>query len=88
MELKGKYWIERTPQGQPVFQIGDRRFLIRQRKGVGEKKPEQFLIQVSPQFCYVSSLYPAGGEGRFTIDCQGKMYRLVLQEDSVEITGN
>jgi hypothetical protein len=75
----GTYSLEQTS-----FIAGGRKMLIRKRKGSTGKKPELFLVALQP-FQYISSLFPTGEPGVYTLDTEKKVYKLRMTESQVEI---
>lgn len=67
------------------FRIEGNKFVVKKRKKAAESKPELYLIQVQP-FKYISSLFPSGSPGAFTIDYEEKVYNLKMEECQVVIT--
>jgi len=68
------------------FIAGESKFVIKKRKKPTVNKPVDFLIQLTPSFKYISSLFPAGEEGLYTFDYQSQMYILKRQQEQVIIT--
>jgi hypothetical protein len=68
------------------FIAGESKFVIKKRKKATVNKPVDFLIQLTPHFKYISSLFPAGEEGLYTFDYQSQMYILKKQQEQVIIT--
>lgn len=68
------------------FVAGGSKFVFKQRKRATVNKPVDFLIQVTPSFRYISSLFPAGEEGLYTFDYQSQLYILKKGEEQVIIT--
>lgn len=68
------------------FIAGGNKYVFKQRKKPTVNKPLDFLIQLTPSFRYVSSLFPAGEEGLYTFDYQSQMYILKKQQEQVIIT--
>ncbi len=68
------------------FIAGECKFVLKKRKKATVNKPVDFLIQLTPSFRYVSSLFPAGEEGLYTFDYQSQMYILKKQQEQVIIT--
>jgi hypothetical protein len=67
------------------FIAGGNKHVFKQRKKPTVNKPLDFLIQLTPSFRYVSSLFPAGEEGLYTFDFQKKVYLLKKGEGEVII---
>lgn len=68
------------------FVSGESKFVFRKRKKATVNKPVEYLIQLTPSFRYISSLFPAGEEGLYTFDYQSQMYILKKQQEQVIIT--
>lgn len=68
------------------FVAGGSKFVFKQRKRATANKPVDFLIQLTPSFRYISSLFPAGEEGLYTFDYQSQLYILKKGEEQVIIT--
>lgn len=68
------------------FIAGGNKFSFRKRKKATVNKPVDFLIQVTPSFRYISSLFPAGEEGLYTFDYEKKVYVLKKGKGQVTIT--
>ncbi len=68
------------------FIAGENKYLFRNRKKATVNKPVEYLIQLTPTFRYISSLFPAGEEGLYTFDYQSQMYILKKQQEQVIIT--
>lgn len=68
------------------FIAGECKYLFRNRKKATVNKPVEYLIQLTPTFRYISSLFPAGEEGLYTFDYQSQMYILKKQQEQVIIT--
>jgi len=67
------------------FTAGGNKYVFKKRKKTTVNKPLDFLIQLTPSFRYVSSLFPAGEEGLYTFDFQKKVYLLKKGEGQVTI---
>ena len=68
------------------FIAGGNKYVFKQRKKPTVNKPLDFLIQLTPSFRYVSSLFPAGEEGLYTFDYNRQVYILKKEEGQVIIT--
>jgi len=68
------------------FDIGGSRYVFKKRKKATVNKPIEYLIQLTPSFKYISSLFPAGEEGLYTFDFQSQMYILKKEVEHVIIT--
>ena len=68
------------------FDIGGCRYVFKKRKKATVNKPIEHLIQLTPSFKYISSLFPAGEEGLYTFDFQSQMYILKKEVEHVIIT--
>jgi len=68
------------------FIAGESKFVFRKRKKATVNKPMEYLIQLTPAFKYISSLFPAGEEGLYTFDFQSQMYILKKEVEQVIIT--
>ncbi|HRR96303.1 MAG TPA: hypothetical protein P5150_06195 [Candidatus Ratteibacteria bacterium] len=68
------------------FDIGGCRYVFKKRKKATVNKPIEYLIQLTPSFKYISSLFPAGEEGLYTFDFQSQMYILKKEVEHVIIT--
>lgn len=66
------------------FKIGERTFLIRERKDPTTKKPRLFFIKIKPEYSYISSLYPTA-ENTFKMDYNREKYTIQLTDDSITI---
>jgi len=78
--LPGSYTLQENH-----FRAGGNKFVVKKRKKATERKPELYLIQVQP-FRYISSLFPSGTPGAFTLDYEEKVYSLKMEESQVVIT--
>lgn len=67
------------------FWANSERYTIKHRKIATEKKPELYLARTSPDFRYISSLFPTAEEGVFTFDADAKLYTFILSDASVSI---
>ncbi len=67
------------------FCAGGSKFVFKKRKKATVNKPTDYLIQLTPSFRYVSSLFPAGEEGLYTFDFQKKVCLLKKGESEVII---
>lgn len=68
------------------FIAGEGKFVFRKRKKATVNKPIDYLIQLTPAFRYVSSLFPAGEEGLYTFDYNKQVYILKKESEQVIIT--
>ncbi len=68
------------------FIAGGNKYVFKQRKKPTVNKPLDFLIQLTPSFRYVSSLFPAGEEGLYTFDFEKQVYVLKKEKEQVIIT--
>lgn len=68
------------------FIAGGNKYVFRERKKATVNKPTGYLIQLTPAFKYISSLFPAGEEGLYTFDYQSQMYILKRETGQVIIT--
>jgi len=68
------------------FIAGECKFVLKKRKKATVNKPVDFLIQLTPSFRYVSSLFPAGEEGLYTFDYERQVYILKKEKEQVIIT--
>jgi len=68
------------------FVAGESKYLFRNRKKATVNKPVEYLIQLTPNFRYISSLFPAGEEGLYTFDYQSQVYILKKGKGQVIIT--
>jgi len=68
------------------FIAGEGKFVFRKRKKETVNKPMEYLIQLTPKFRYISSLFPAGEEGLYTFDYERQVYILKKEEGQVIIT--
>ncbi len=68
------------------FIAGESKFVIKKRKKATVNKPVDFLIQLTPHFKYISSLFPAGEEGLYTFDFERQVYILKKEKEQVIIT--
>lgn len=64
-----------------TFQVGGRRFFIRERRRASVARPLLFIIEI-PSGSFVSSLYPTG-QGVFSADYGGWLYRVFLEPDRI-----
>ncbi|HRR96307.1 MAG TPA: hypothetical protein P5150_06215, partial [Candidatus Ratteibacteria bacterium] len=67
------------------FDIGGCRYVFKKRKKATVNKPPEYLIQLTPKFRYVSSLFPAGEEGLYVFDFNSQKYILKKNQNEVEI---
>jgi len=68
------------------FCAGGSKFVFKKRKKATVNKPTDYLIQLTPSFRYVSSLFPAGEEGLYTFDFERQVYVLKKEKEQVIIT--
>ena len=68
------------------FCAGGSKFVFKKRKKATVNKPTDYLIQLTPSFRYVSSLFPAGEEGLYTFDYDRQVYILKKGKGQVTIT--
>jgi len=68
------------------FMAGEGKFVFRKRKKPTVNKPVDYLIQLTPSFRYISSLFPAGEEGLYTFDFDRQVYVLKKEQAQVIIT--
>jgi hypothetical protein len=67
------------------FKIGERIFLIRERKNPTTVKPRLFISKIKPEpYIYISSLYPTD-ENTFKMDYNKDKYTVQLTDDSITI---
>jgi len=72
-------------QGSQFF-AGGNKYVFRRRKKPTVNKPPDYLIQLTPSFRYISSLFPAGEEGLYTFDYNRQVYILKKEKEQVIIT--
>lgn len=68
------------------FLAGESKLVFKKRKKATVNKPLEYLIQLTPSFRYISSLFPAGEEGVYTFDYGKQVYILKKGEGEVTIT--
>lgn len=68
------------------FIAGGNKYVFKRRKKPTVNKPIDYLIQLTPNFKYISSLFPAGEENLYTFDYQKQVYVLKKDNEQVIIT--
>lgn len=68
------------------FIAGGNKYCLKVRKAVSITKPQRYIIQVSPIFRYVSSLYPvSGSHNTYTLDIDNRLYVLQVLDSQVSL---
>lgn len=76
--LEGTFHTEQLSNGEVILKSGPMAFKIRKRRTLGPNKPELFLVAFRPFYRYLSSLYPVGKEGTYSLDIDNQGYILTL----------